>query len=113
MKHDAVLVTGVGRRLGLHMASILGALPITPLGVLAGWLVGGYWFTVVLVLYLNEGKPFALRLAQFDLYFRIAVVVVLLGWCRLLKLLVRHLNRRRIWMISPVLRKLAPITTVP
>ncbi|MCB1688693.1 MAG: hypothetical protein KDI33_09420 [Halioglobus sp.] len=70
--------------LGIHMASVSGALPISTELVAAAWLVGAYWFTVVLVLFLNEGKPFTQKLSQVDLYFRIAVVLVLLGWVTVL-----------------------------
>jgi hypothetical protein len=72
--------------LGLHLASLSGALPVSPAIVTAAWLVGAYWFTVVLVLFLNEGKPFTQKLSQVDLYFRIAVVLVLLGWVAMLTL---------------------------
>ncbi len=70
--------------LGLHLASMTGVLPVTGMLVVIGWLVGAYWSTVVLILYLNEGKPFTARLSRFDLYFRIAVVISLLGWAGLL-----------------------------
>ena len=66
--------------LGLHLASMTGVLPVTGMLVALGWLVGAYWSTVVLILYLNEGKPFTAGLSRFDLYFRIAVVISLLGW---------------------------------
>ncbi len=66
--------------LGLHMAAISGALPLPGLALALVWAASIYWFTVVLVLYLNEGKPFTARLAQLDLYFRIAVVLALLAW---------------------------------
>ncbi len=72
--------------LGIHLASVSGALPVSPAIVAAAWLVGAYWFAVVLVLYLNEGKAFTRRLTQLDLYFRIAVVTVLLGWVAMLAL---------------------------
>ena len=70
--------------LGLHLASMTGALPVPGMLVALGWLIGAYWSTVVLILYLNEGKPFTARLSRFDLYFRIAVVISLLGWAGLL-----------------------------
>jgi hypothetical protein len=72
--------------LGIHLASLSGALPVSPAIITAAWLVGAYWFTVVLVLFLNEGKSFTQKLSQVDLYFRIAVVLVLLGWVAMLTL---------------------------
>ena len=42
------------------------------------WLVSLYWFAVVMVLFLNEGRPFTIRLSKIDFYFRIAVVLVLM-----------------------------------
>ena len=66
--------------LGLHLAWMSGVLPMTAGLLAAAWIAALYWFTVVLVLYLNEGKPFTARLGQLDLYFRIAVVALLLGW---------------------------------
>ena len=66
--------------LGLHLAWLSGVLPMTG-GVLAiAWIAALYWFTMVMVLYLNEGKAFTLKLGQLDLYFRIAVVAALLSW---------------------------------
>lgn len=65
--------------MGLHLAYLGQSLPLSPLTVGLAWLVGLYWFTVVLVLYLNEGKPFTAKLSQVDLYFRVAVVLALLA----------------------------------
>ena len=63
--------------LGLQLAAMGGWLSL-PAGVLVlAWLACLYWFTVVLVLYLNEGQPFTARLSQLDFYFRIAVVLLL------------------------------------
>ena len=66
--------------LGLHLASLSGALPISAGLLAASWAAALYWFVVVLVLYLNEGKPFTVWLGQLDLYFRVAVVTLLLVW---------------------------------
>ena len=67
--------------LGMHLAYLTGVLPVSSALLTATWLVGAYWFSVVLVLFLNEGKPFTAKLSQADLYFRIVVVALLLGYC--------------------------------
>jgi hypothetical protein len=66
--------------LGLHLAYLGGVMtmPATVLAIV--WLAALYWFTVVLVLYLNEGKPFTIRLSILDFYFRIAVAALLIAW---------------------------------
>ncbi len=66
--------------LGLHLAAASGVLPIPSIALAMGWLLGLYWASVVMVLYLNEGKPFTAKLSQLDLYFRILVVAILLAW---------------------------------
>ena len=66
--------------LGLHLAWLSGVLPMTGALLVMTWIAALYWFAVVLVLYLNEGKAFTARLGQMDLYFRVAVVVLLVGW---------------------------------
>lgn len=66
--------------LGFHMATIT-QLISAPGWVLATiWLVSLYWFTNVLVLYFNEGKPFTAKLSKIDFYFRIVIVIFLLGF---------------------------------
>ncbi len=66
--------------LGMQMAVASGMVNIgTPL-LVAMWLLALYWFAVVLVLYLNEGKAFTARLSQLDFYFRIAIVIGLLAY---------------------------------
>jgi hypothetical protein len=66
--------------LGLHLAFLGGVInpPAWVLGL--AWLACLYWFSVVLILYLNEGKPFTARLSQLDFYFRILMVLVLIGY---------------------------------
>ena len=64
--------------LGMHLAYLGGALAISATAVTITWLVSLYWFAVVMVLFLNEGKPFTIRLSKIDFYFRIAVVLVLM-----------------------------------
>ncbi|MEM1113627.1 MAG: hypothetical protein AAGI11_17060 [Pseudomonadota bacterium] len=66
--------------LGLHMAAMVGMVNLPGIALTAVWLLALYWFGVVLVLYLNEGKPFTAGLAQADFYFRIAVVLALLAY---------------------------------
>ena len=64
--------------LGMHLAYLGGALAISATAVTITWLVSLYWFAVVMVLFLNEGRPFTIRLSKIDFYFRIIVVLVLL-----------------------------------
>lgn len=66
--------------LGLHLAYLGGTLPVSTAGLIVAWMVALYWFTVVLVLHLNEGKPFTARLSQLDFYFRIVVAALLLTY---------------------------------
>lgn len=66
--------------LGLQLAQLGGVLAIPTPALIAAWVVCLYWFGVVLVLFTNEGKPFTIRLSTIDFYFRIAVVLVLLGY---------------------------------
>ena len=64
--------------LGLHLAYLGAVLPISGTAMALTWLAALYWFAVVLVLYLNEGKPFTIRLSVVDFYFRIGVALLLL-----------------------------------
>ena len=57
--------------LGIHLAVYGGWLPLTGLMLAVIWLLCLYWFAVVLVLYINEGKPFTARLSKADFWFRI------------------------------------------
>ena len=66
--------------LGLHMAAMTGMVALSTAALVGVWLVALYWFAVVLVLYVNEGKPFTAKLSQIDFYFRIAVVIALLAY---------------------------------
>ena len=66
--------------LGLQLAYMSGSLAISIPALIAAWVACLYWFGVVLVLFTNEGKPFTVRLSTIDFYFRIAVVLVLLGY---------------------------------
>jgi hypothetical protein len=63
--------------MGLHLAHMLGAVEITTAVLVAVWAISLYWFTIVLTLYLNEGKPFTAGLAKTDFYFRLGVVALL------------------------------------
>jgi hypothetical protein len=64
--------------LGMHLAYLGGTVAISGTVVAVTWLLSLYWFGVVMVLFLNEGKPFTIRLSKIDFYFRIAVVAALL-----------------------------------
>ncbi|MEP5567251.1 MAG: hypothetical protein ABJN62_05395 [Halioglobus sp.] len=66
--------------LGVHLAAYGGWLPISGALLSAIWLLSLYWFTVVLVLYLNEGKPFVARLSRADFWFRIVFASCLGVW---------------------------------
>jgi hypothetical protein len=66
--------------LGIHMATMIGMLPMPTWALAAVWVVGLYWFGVVLVLYFNQGKAFTQKIMQVDFYFRIVVVVGLIAW---------------------------------
>ncbi|QFU76486.1 hypothetical protein EY643_12915 [Halioglobus maricola] len=66
--------------LGVHMAAIMGTLPLSGMALALIWGLCLYWFTVVLVLYLNEGKPFTAILSRLDFWFRIAFASGLAAW---------------------------------
>lgn len=66
--------------LGLHMAVLLGLLTLASVVLAAVWLITILWVVNVLVLYFQRGKPFTQKLAQIDLYFRIAVILSLLSY---------------------------------
>lgn len=66
--------------LGLHLAWLGGMLPLTAGAVALAWAVSLYWFGVVMVLSLSEGKPFTITLSKIDFYFRIVVVLVILAY---------------------------------
>lgn len=63
--------------LGVHLAWLGGVLAIPAVALALVWVIALYWFGVVLVLFLQEGKPFTEKLARIDLYFRLAVVALL------------------------------------
>lgn len=66
--------------LGVQLAAMGGWMTV-PGAALAGiWVLSLYWFGVVLVLYLNEGKPFTARLSRLDFWFRISFATVLGAW---------------------------------
>lgn len=65
--------------LGLHLAYLGGWLELSPMLLALAWILALYWFGVVLVLFLNEGKPFTTRLGTLDFYFRCLVAAALLG----------------------------------
>lgn len=73
--------------LGLHMAWLSGALQVSLTSVILVWVVCVYWLSMVLTLHFKEGQPISERLAQFDLYFRMLVVAVLIGWVATLVML--------------------------
>ncbi len=66
--------------LGIHMAWLMQLLVMPLWALVAVWLLAVLWLNNVLVLYFREGDAFTAKLAQFDLYMRIAVVIGLLVW---------------------------------
>ena len=52
--------------LGVHLAALGGWLSVPGALLTVIWLLCLYWFAVVLVLYLNEGRPFTARLSRAD-----------------------------------------------
>lgn len=66
--------------LGIHLAVSGGWLPLSDAQLGLSWALGLYWFSVVMVLFLNEGKPFTARLMQLDFWFRVAVALLLASW---------------------------------
>lgn len=66
--------------LGVHLAVLLGLLPLNTLGLSLSWLIAVVWLGNVAVLYSFEGKPFTAALSRFDFFFRIAVVVAIVAY---------------------------------
>ncbi len=66
--------------LGYQMAAAMGYLTVPGWVTPLVWVLGIYWFTVVLVLYFNEGKSFTQTLSAWDFRFRLAVIAVLVAW---------------------------------
>ena len=87
--------------LGMHIAYLGGSLAISATAVTITWLVSLYWFSVVMVLFLNEGKPFTIRLSKIDFYFRIIVVLVLLIYAA--SLLLGAANTASNWIVWKLL----------
>ncbi len=65
---------------GLNMAAVSGLLPLSAAALALIWGVCLCWFAWVLTIYRKEGSALAGRLTQFDLYFRIALIALLLAW---------------------------------
>jgi hypothetical protein len=68
-------IFALGYQLAVSMQLLAAPLWITAVV----WLACLYWFTNVLVLYFNEGKPFVARLSQIDFRFRLLVILLLLA----------------------------------
>jgi hypothetical protein len=66
--------------LGVHLATLLGLLPLNTLGLCINWLIGLVWLGNVAVLYRFEGKPFNAALSRFDFFFRIAIVATIFAY---------------------------------
>lgn len=66
--------------LGLHLAWLGGLVDFPGAVLVSIWLAALYWLAAVAVLHFYQGRPFIVRLSQLDLYFRIAVVGLLLTY---------------------------------
>jgi len=66
--------------LGAQMGYMMGivSLPVWALGLL--WALTALWFFNIAMIHFREGTNFAHKLAKFDLWFRIAVVIGLIFW---------------------------------
>lgn len=69
---------------GLHMAASGSMLAIPAAALAPVWVICLCWFAWVLTIYLKEGGALAGRLTRFDLYFRIALIALLLAWIAIL-----------------------------
>ncbi|TXS96410.1 hypothetical protein FV139_02655 [Parahaliea maris] len=65
--------------IGLQLASDAGMLALPGWALPAIWLAALLWAGMVLFIYLREGQALAHRIAAIDFWFRIAVVLTLLG----------------------------------
>ena len=65
---------------GLHMAASGALLPVSTAALAPVWVICLCWFAWVLTIYLKEGGALGGRLTRFDLYFRIALIALLLAW---------------------------------
>ncbi len=65
---------------GVHLAWLIGALPVAGLWVAVSWLVCLNWLAMVLVLHHGGAAAWAVRLAAFDFRFRVLLVALLLAW---------------------------------
>lgn len=66
--------------LGAHLAWMGGQLPISKPVLAIVWALCLYWFTMAVVIYLKAGQGIAKLLTQWDIYFRMLTVLVLLGY---------------------------------
>jgi hypothetical protein len=64
---------------GVHLAWLIGALPVSGWWVAAAWLLGLNWLAMVLALHHGTGSAWAARLTLLDFRFRIVLVVALLA----------------------------------
>jgi hypothetical protein len=64
---------------GVHLAWLVGALPVSGWWVAAAWLLGLNWLAMVLALHHGTGSAWAARLTLLDFRFRIVLVVALLA----------------------------------
>lgn len=66
--------------MGIHMAWMMQMLMVPGWLVAAFWLLALVWLGNVLVLYFREGDAVTQKLAQFDLWMRVVVVIGLAAW---------------------------------
>ena len=65
---------------GTQMGYIMEIINMPGWILIALWALTGLWFFNVAMIYFREGTDFAHKLAKFDLWFRILIVIALLCW---------------------------------
>ena len=66
--------------LGVQLAVSGGWMALSTAALATIWCLGLYWFAVVMVLFLHEGKPFTSALIRLDVWFRVLVALGLAAW---------------------------------
>ena len=66
--------------LGAQMGQMSGIINLSSWALAVLWGLTALWFFNVAILYFKEGTDFAHRLARFDLWFRVSVVIALITW---------------------------------
>lgn len=61
---------------GLHLTNLLGLYPISPGGLVAGWVIASAWIVLIVVIGMNQGKPLADLLGKIQLAFQAVMGLV-------------------------------------